>query len=217
MLQWELIAGGHIGPGGRSARQRRAGRDGARPLQRGGASRRRGALQRVHSGGPMWASAPTRDEGCGGVWSPRPTGASQVVRSERADVPKAWLPPTKFCAEIWGVGHRHRPRTGEFSPFLCTLWKTSSGKGADRLLTGREKDAILKVYRRGWVWQPGAAGGNARRYAPLAAKECGCVQIQVEPRIVSIRPELFGSGRFSMPRWGKEGRCGDFSGGGRAF
>ena len=52
----------------------------------------------------MWASAPTRDEGCGGVWSPRPTGASQVVRSERADVPKAWLPPTKFRVEIWGVG-----------------------------------------------------------------------------------------------------------------
>ena len=34
MLQWEPFAGGHIGPGGRSVRQRRAGRDGARPLQR---------------------------------------------------------------------------------------------------------------------------------------------------------------------------------------
>ena len=28
---------------------------------------------------------------------------------QRADVPKAWLPPTKFRAEIWGVSHRHRP------------------------------------------------------------------------------------------------------------
>ena len=164
----------------------------------------------------MWASAPTRDEGCGGVWSPRPTGASQVVRSERADVPKAWLPPTKFRVEIWGVGQVVVPYGGVF-PWGLHFWKTSSEKGADRLLTGREKDAILKAYRRGWVWQPGAAGGNARRYAPLAAKECGCVQIQVEPRIVSIRPELFGSGRFSMPRRGKEGRCGDFSGSGRAF
>ena len=117
----------------------------------------------------------------------------------------------------FGASVRSSCPTEEFSPGVCTLWKTSSEKGADRLLTGREKDAILKAYRRGWVWQPGAAGGNARRYAPLAAKECGCVQIQVEPRIVSIRPELFGSGRFSMPRWGKEGRCGDFSGGGRAF
>ena len=24
-------------------------------------------------------------------------------------VPKAWLPPTKFRAEIWGVSHVHRP------------------------------------------------------------------------------------------------------------
>ena len=124
-------------------------------------------------------------------------GASQAVRSGRADV---------------GIG----PYGGSFPPFLCTLWKTSSGKGADRLLTGREKDAILKVYRRGWVWQPGAAGGNARRYAPLAAKECGCVQIQVEPRIVSIRPELFRLGAFFYAPAGREERCGDFTGSGRA-
>ena len=31
---------------------------------------------------------------------------------QRADVPKAWLPPTKFRAEIWGVSHRHRPLRG---------------------------------------------------------------------------------------------------------
>ena len=188
MLQWEPFAGGHIGPGGRSVRQRRAGRHGARPYR--GRTRlmaaRRGRRAVRRTGG--------RAAEVVGPYE----GASQAVRSGRADV---------------GIG----PYGGSFPPFLCTLWKTSSGKGADRLLTGREKDAILKVYRRGWVWQPGAAGGNARRYAPLAAKECGCVQIQVEPRIVSIRPELFGSGRFSMPRWGKEGRCGDFSGGGRAF
>lgn len=84
------------------------------------------------------------------------------------------------------------------------MWKTSSEKGADRLLTGREKHVILKAYRRGWVWQPGAAGGNARRYAPLAAKECGCVQIQVEPRIVSIRPELFRLGAFFYAPMGRE-------------
>ena len=34
---------------------------------------------------------------------------------QRADVPKAWPPPTKFRAEIWGVSHRHRPlrKTGK--------------------------------------------------------------------------------------------------------
>ena len=31
VLQWEPFAGGHIGPGGRSVRQRRAGRDGGTP------------------------------------------------------------------------------------------------------------------------------------------------------------------------------------------
>ena len=36
MLQWEPFASGHIGPGGRSVRQRRAGRDGARPYRNAG-------------------------------------------------------------------------------------------------------------------------------------------------------------------------------------
>ena len=218
MLQWEPFAGGHIGPGGRSVRQRRAGRDGARPYRRGERADGGEVRYRECTAAGRCGHRPLRETrvaaGCG---HPALRGASQVVRSERADVPKAWLPPTKFRVEIWSASVRSSCPTEEFSPGVCTLWKTSSEKGADRLLTGREKDAILKAYRRGWVWQPGAAGGNARRYAPLAAKECGCVQIQVEPRIVSIRPELFGSGRFSMPRWGKEGRCGDFSGGGRAF
>ena len=147
---------------------------------------------------------------------PRPTGAAQAVHSNGPMYLRHGLRRPNFRTKF-GASVRSSCRAGEFSSGVCTLWKTSFGKGADRLLTGREKDAILKVYRRGWVWQPGAAGGNARRYAPLAAKECGCVQIQVEPRIVSIRPELFGSGRFSMLRWGKEGRCGDFSGSGRAF
>ena len=199
MLQWELIAGGHIGPGGRSARQRRAGRDGARPLQRWSRPMAAGCVTESAQRAARRGRRAVRRTGGRAAEVVGPyEGASQAVRSGRADV---------------GIG----PYGGSFPPFLCTLWKTSSGKGADRLLTGREKDAILKAYRRGWVWQPGAAGGNARRYAPLAAKECGCVQIQVEPRIVSIRPELFGSGRFSMPRRGKEGRCGDFSGSGRAF
>ena len=93
----EAFPGGHIGPplhGGRSARQRRAGRDGARPLQRGGAGRwRRGALQRVHSerhagvvvpyggrgDGPPRSSAPTRvrHRQCvadGPMWASAPTG-----------------------------------------------------------------------------------------------------------------------------------------------
>ena len=217
MLQWEPFAGGHIGPGGRSVRQRRAGRDGARPYRRGERADGGEVRYRECTAAGRCGHRPLRETrvaaGCGHPAlrvHHRWCAASGPMYLRHGFRRPNFVP--KFGASV-----RSSCPTEEFSPGVCTLWKTSSEKGADRLLTGREKDAILKAYRRGWVWQPGAAGGNARRYAPLAAKECGCVQIQVEPRIVSIRPELFGSGRFSMPRWGKEGRCGDFSGGGRAF
>ena len=36
-------------------------------------------------------------------------GAPPQPVKRRADAPKAWLPPTKFRSEIWGVSHRHRP------------------------------------------------------------------------------------------------------------
>ena len=38
-----------------------------------------------------------------------PYGCNTGGAQQRADVPKAWLPPTKFRAEIWGVSHGHRP------------------------------------------------------------------------------------------------------------
>ena len=33
-----------------------------------------------------------------------PYGSNAGGPQQQADVPKAWLPPTKFRAEIWGVG-----------------------------------------------------------------------------------------------------------------
>ena len=47
-----------------------------------------------------------------GVVTP-PYGCITGGAQQRADVPKAWLPPTKFCAGIWGVSHGHRPLRGE--------------------------------------------------------------------------------------------------------
>ena len=38
-----------------------------------------------------------------------PYGSSVGGAKQRADVPRAWLPPTKFRNEIWGVSHGHRP------------------------------------------------------------------------------------------------------------
>ena len=43
-----------------------------------------------------------------GVVTP-PYGCNTGGAKQRADVPKAWLPPAKFRSEIWGVSHGHRP------------------------------------------------------------------------------------------------------------
>ena len=43
-----------------------------------------------------------------GVVTP-PYGSTTGGAQQRVDVPRAWLPPTKFRAEIWGVSHGHRP------------------------------------------------------------------------------------------------------------
>ena len=64
--------------------------------------------------GPTHRSAPT--ESIAISISPGRAGGDRAPplpvdrgAQQRADVPKAWLPPTKFRAEIWGVSHRHRP------------------------------------------------------------------------------------------------------------
>ena len=51
---------------------------------------------------------PAGDEERRGVVTP-PYGSTTGGAQRRADVPKAWLPPTKFRAEIWGISHGHRP------------------------------------------------------------------------------------------------------------
>ena len=56
-------------------------------------------------GAGRWRGAP---RGQRGVVTP-PYGSITGGAQRRADVPKAWLPPTKFRAEIWGVSHGHRP------------------------------------------------------------------------------------------------------------
>ena len=93
----EVCPGGHIGP----------------PLRGTGAFR---------SNGNRCETEPFPS---GAGRSPPPTGGPGVARrrgevtppygcntggaKQRADVPRAWLPPTKFRAEIWGVSHGHRP------------------------------------------------------------------------------------------------------------
>ena len=40
---------------------------------------------------------------------PAPYGCNAGSAQQRADVPRAWLPPAKFRNGIWGVSHGHRP------------------------------------------------------------------------------------------------------------
>ena len=106
-----------------------AGRDGARPLQGAGV-------------GLMRRGEVTPPYGCN-------TGGAQ----QRADVPKAWLPPTKFRAEIWGVSHGHRPLRieGEVSA-------TTRASGAQR--------SVCAAGAKKWV-------GIAAEFTPKVASNLG--------------------------------------------
>ena len=89
-----------------------AGRDGARPLHEGRSR-------------PVYP-------GRRGVVTP-PYGCNTGGAQQRADVPKAWLPPTKFRAEIWGVSHGHRPLRKEEQ-----ATSTTRVSGAQRSVCGAD-------------------------------------------------------------------------------
>ena len=97
--------------------------------------------------GPTHRSAPTESieipvnpRRAGGDRAP-PLPVDRGAR-RRAYVPKAWLPPTKFRAEIWGVSHGHRPlRKGRKAA------ATTRASGAERSVCGADG-------RKGWgSWQ----------------------------------------------------------------
>ena len=62
-----------------------------------------------------------------------PYGCNTGGAQQRADVPKAWLPPTKFRAEIWGVSHGHRPLRKEEQ-----ATSTTRVSGAQRSVCGAD-------------------------------------------------------------------------------
>ena len=62
-----------------------------------------------------------------------PYGSNTGGAQRRADVPKAWLPPTKFRAEIWGVSHRHRPLRKAGKPHRPPGPAAQSGASAARM------------------------------------------------------------------------------------
>ena len=70
----------------------------------------------------------------------------------RADVPKAWLPPTIFRSEIWGVGHRHRPlrKDGERIPSSPAGPQPPIPRNSGMVSKGRAEALPLVVSRRAW-------------------------------------------------------------------
>ena len=88
--------------------------------------------------GPTHRSAPT--ESIEIPVNPRRAGGDRAPplpvdrgAQQRADVPKAWLPPTKFRAEIWGVSHGYRPLRDEREALSTTL---ASGASASAVARG---------------------------------------------------------------------------------
>ena len=90
--------------------------------------------------GPTHRSAPT--ESIEIPVNPRRAGGDRAPplpvycgAKRRADVPKAWLPPTKFRAEIWGVSHRHRPLRKAGKPHRPPGPVAQSGASAPAVIT----------------------------------------------------------------------------------
>ena len=89
----------------------------------------------------------------GSVWADRYVGPNTVRRGrhhvqthrcaagsaqQRADVPRAWLPPAKFRNGIWGVSHGHRPLRGDGE-----VSATARASGAQR--------SVCASGRKGWA------------------------------------------------------------------
>ena len=86
-----------------------------------------------------------------GGTEPAPYGSTGSA-DLRADVPKAWLPPTIFRSEIWGVGHRHRPlrKDGERIPSSPAGPQPPIPRDSGMVSKGRAAALPLVVSRRGW-------------------------------------------------------------------
>ena len=86
-----------------------------------------------------------------GGTEPAPYGSTGSA-GLRADVPKAWPPPTKFRSEIWGVGHRHWPlrKDGERISASPAGPQLPIPRDSGMVSKGRAAALPLVVSRRGW-------------------------------------------------------------------
>ena len=148
MLQWEPFAGGHIGPGGRSVRQRRAGRDGARPYRRGERADGGEVRYRECTAAGRCGHRPLRETrvaaGCGhpalrwqggGVrrngtpGSSCRTGARRVVCRSGTPGRRALRVQGRGCVVMARRTIGNGPVRGSFPPFFALCGKLLPGKG----------------------------------------------------------------------------------------
>ena len=158
----------------------------------------RGRVTR-RGGGRTHRSAPTRGGerlGTNGNWRgtmPSPAGRAAWRRGvvtppygcnaggawQRADVPKAWLPPTKFRAEILGVSHRHRPLRGDGEAAV-----TTRASGAERASAARM----------------GGRGGDCGRDHPQRGQQPRTIPQSPSGRQLPLHKGAFGDGGCGSPR-----------------
>ena len=90
-----------------------------------------------HTGPPLRDHRSAQPPQRGGT-EPAPYRCAAGSAQQRADVPRAWLPPAKFRNGIWGVSHRHRPLRGEGE-----VSATARASGAQR--------SVYASGRKGWA------------------------------------------------------------------
>ena len=105
---------------------------------------------------PRWSECAAADRRVVG-----PYGSITGDAKQRADVPKAWLPPTKFHSKIWGVSHGHRPLRieGEVSA-------NTQASGAERSVSGaaaRDGCVAAKIIPNGAINTGRSRGGRSAR------------------------------------------------------
>ena len=111
---------------------------------------------------------------------------------QRTDVPKAWPTPTKFRAEIWGVGHGHRP-----------LRKARSATQASRRAAKRPRPRGRGMGGNRCKGHPKRGTAAATAQAALSEAESAervAGQIRVLPDDLRVQHGVRGSEVLARPR-----------------
>ena len=130
-----------------------------------------------------------------GVVTP-PYGSNAGGAQRRADVPKAWLPPTKFRNEIWGVSHGHRPLRpagdeGRHAGSSCP----AGGCGESPRLPGPAAHSGASAARMG-----GTGWNRSRGHPPKCSSTSDNPSVTAAPCQLPLHKGALGDGECGLPR-----------------